>query len=234
VGAQVLIVEDDRILADVLTSYLTKAGHQVALAADGSEAVTTWQRTVPDVVLLDVMLPTLSGLEVLRRRRAAGDHAAVIIISARGEETDRLVGLEIGADDYVVKPLSPREIVLRVQALLRRAEQLTGNRLRERSLRLGDAEIDLAARTATRRGEPLGLTSREFDLLAFLAGHPGETFSKATLLNRVWGWDFGDNSTVTVHVRRLRQKLEDDPSDPRLVLTVGREGYRAAREDELV
>jgi DNA-binding response OmpR family regulator len=185
-------------------------------------------------VLLDVMLPTLSGLEVLRRRRAAGDHAAVIIISARGEETDRLVGLEIGADDYVVKPLSPREIVLRVQALLRRAEQLTGNRLRERSLRLGDAEIDLAARTATRRGEPLGLTSREFDLLAFLAGHPGETFSKATLLNRVWGWDFGDNSTVTVHVRRLRQKLEDDPSDPRLVLTVGREGYRAAREDELV
>ena len=233
-GAQVLIVEDDRILADVLTSYLTKAGHQVALAADGSEAVTTWQRTVPDVVLLDVMLPTLSGLEVLRRRRAAGDHAAVIIISARGEETDRLVGLEIGADDYVVKPLSPREIVLRVQALLRRAEQLTGNRLRERSLRLGDAEIDLAARTATRRGEPLGLTSREFDLLAFLAGHPGETFSKATLLNRVWGWDFGDNSTVTVHVRRLRQKLEDDPSDPRLVLTVGREGYRAAREDELV
>jgi DNA-binding response OmpR family regulator len=234
VGAQVLIVEDDRMLADVLASYLTKAGHQVALAADGSEAVTTWQRTVPDVVLLDVMLPTLSGLEVLRRRRAAGDHAAVIIISARGEETDRLVGLEIGADDYVVKPLSPREIVLRVQALLRRAEQLTGNRLRERSLRLGDAEIDLAARTATRRGEPLGLTSREFDLLAFLAGHPGETFSKATLLNRVWGWDFGDNSTVTVHVRRLRQKLEDDPSDPRLVLTVGREGYRAAREDELV
>ena len=222
------------MLADVLASYLTKAGHQVALAADGSEAVTTWQRTVPDVVLLDVMLPTLSGLEVLRRRRAAGDHAAVIIISARGEETDRLVGLEIGADDYVVKPLSPREIVLRVQALLRRAEQLTGNRLRERSLRLGDAEIDLAARTATRRGEPLGLTSREFDLLAFLAGHPGETFSKATLLNRVWGWDFGDNSTVTVHVRRLRQKLEDDPSDPRLVLTVGREGYRAAREDELV
>jgi DNA-binding response OmpR family regulator len=234
VGAQVLIVEDDRMLAGVLASYLTKAGHQVALAADGSEAVTTWQRTVPDVVLLDVMLPTLSGLEVLRRRRTAGDHAAVIIISARGDESDRLVGLEIGADDYVVKPLSPREIVLRVQALLRRAEQLTGSRLRERSLRLGDAEIDLAARTAARHGEPLGLTSREFDLLAFLAGHPGETFSKAALLNRVWGWDFGDNSTVTVHVRRLRQKLEDDPSDPRLVLTVGREGYRAAREDELV
>ncbi|MBO0812471.1 MAG: response regulator transcription factor [Microlunatus sp.] len=232
-SARVLIVEDDQMLAGVLASYLTKAGHDVTLVQDGSAAVPAWQRMAPDVVLLDVMLPILSGLEVLRRRRAAGDRAAVIIISARGDETDRLVGLEIGADDYVVKPLSPREIVLRVEALLRRAEQLTGSRLRERLLRLGEAEIDLAARTASRRGSPLGLTSREFDLLAFLAGHPGETFSKTALLNRVWGWDFGDNSTVTVHIRRLRQKLEDDPSDPRLVLTVGREGYRAAREDEL-
>lgn len=221
------------MLAGVLASYLTKAGHDVTHVQDGSAAVPSWQRMAPDVVLLDVMLPAMSGLEVLRRRRAAGDRAAVIIISARGDETDRLVGLEIGADDYVVKPLSPREIVLRVEAVLRRAEQLTGSRLRERLLRLGEAEIDLAARTASRRGLPLGLTSREFDLLAFLAGHPGETFSKTALLNRVWGWDFGDNSTVTVHIRRLRQKLEDDPSDPRLVLTVGREGYRAAREDEL-
>jgi len=233
VTVEVLIVEDDRMLADVLESYLTKAGHRVTVARDGAEAVTLWQRTVPDVVLLDVMLPALSGLEVLRRRRAVGDRAAVIIISARGDEPDRLVGLEIGADDYVVKPLSPREIVLRIEALLRRAEQLTGNRLRDRAVTLGDTEIDLAAHTVSRRGEPLGLTSREFDLLAFLAGHPGETFSKAALLNRVWGWDFGDNSTVTVHIRRLRQKVEADPSDPRLVLTVGREGYRAAREDEL-
>jgi DNA-binding response OmpR family regulator len=233
VGAKVLIVEDDTMLADVLARYLANAGHQVTLATDGAEALTAWQRIGPDVVLLDVMLPSLSGLELLRRRRSAGDRAAVIIISARGEETDRLIGLEIGADDYVVKPLSPREIVLRTEALLRRAEQLTGSRLLDRSLRLDDVDIDLAARTASRRGEPLHLTSREFDLLAFLAGHPGETFSKSALLNRVWGWDFGDNSTVTVHVRRLRQKLEDDPSDPRLVITVGREGYRAVREDEL-
>jgi DNA-binding response OmpR family regulator len=157
----------------------------------------------------------------------------VIIISARGDEPDRLVGLEVGADDYVVKPLSPREIVLRVEALLRRGERLTGSRSRQRSLRLDDVEIDLVARSATRGGAPLQLTSREFDLLVFLAGHPGETFSKASLLSRVWGWDFGDNSTVTVHIRRLRQKIEDDPSDPSLVLTVGRQGYRAAREDEL-
>jgi DNA-binding response OmpR family regulator len=228
-----LVVEDDPMLAGVLESYLSKAGHRVSLARDGAEGLSTWRRVLPDVVLLDVMLPSVSGLELLRRRRAAGDQAAVIIISAHGEEPDRLVGLEFGADDYVVKPLSPREIVLRTDALLRRAEMLTGTRLRERSLRLGDVEIDLAARTASRRGTPLHLTSREFDLLAFLAGHPGETFTKASLLTRVWGWDFADNSTVPVHVRRLRQKLEDDPSAPRLVLTVGREGYRAAREDEL-
>lgn len=221
------------MLAEVLQSYLTRAGHQVTMTHDGSEALAAWRRILPDVVLLDVMLPTLSGLAVLRRRREAGDRAAVIIISAHGEEPDRLVGLEVGADDYVVKPLSPREIVLRTEALLRRAEQLTGARVRQRSLRLDDVEIDLAARTASRAGAPLQLTSREFDLLVFLAGHPGETFSKASLLSQVWGWDFGDNSTVTVHVRRLRQKIEKDPSDPRLVLTVGREGYRAVREDEL-
>lgn len=221
------------MLADVLTNYLTKAGHQVSCAQDGADGLTAWQRNAPDVVLLDVMLPTLSGLEVLRRRRAAGDQAAVIIISARGEEPDRLVGLEVGADDYVTKPLSPREIVLRVEALLRRAAQLTGNRVQPRRLRLGPVRIDLSARSAACGEEALHLTSREFDLLAFLAGHPGETYSKAALLTRVWGWDFGDNSTVTVHVRRLREKIEEDPSDPRLVLTIGREGYRAAREDEL-
>lgn len=221
------------MLADVLANYVGSAGHQVSVVHDGAEAHVSWQRDAPDVVLLDVMLPTLSGLEVLRRRRAAGDRAAVIIISARGDEQDRLIGLEVGADDYVVKPLSPREIVLRIEALLRRAEQLGGARLLDRSLRLADLEIDQAARTVTRAGAAVKLTSREFDLLTFLAGHPGETFSKSSLMHRVWGWDFGDNSTVTVHVRRLRQKVEDDPSDPKLVLTVGREGYRVVREDEL-
>lgn len=228
-----LIVEDDQMLAEVLAGYLIKAGHRVSVVSDGSEAVTAWERNAPDVVLLDIMLPSMSGLSVLRRRRADDDQAAVIIVSARGEEDDRLIGLEDGADDYVVKPLSPREIVLRVEAVLRRAEQRIGNQIRERTIRLERLEIDLASRSVHQGGEPVPLTTREFELLAFLAGHPGMTFSKVELMHRVWGWDFGDNSTVTVHVRRLRQKIENDPSDPRLVLTVGREGYRAAREDEL-
>jgi DNA-binding response OmpR family regulator len=180
-------------------------------------------------VILDIMLPGLSGLEVLRRRRHSGDHAAVIILSARGEEEDRLVGFETGADDYVVKPFSPREVVLRVEALLRRTERLAGAQLLNRTLRVGDLTVDSAARTATRQGRELALTTREFDLLVFLASHPGETFGKEELLRRVWGWDFGDTSTVTVHVRRLREKIELDPSDPQVVLTVGRSGYRVVR-----
>src|SRR5215211_6946735 len=231
--ARVLVVEDDVTMAEVLRAYLTRAGYQVEWSGDGSEAVQLWQRISPDVVILDIMLPGLSGLELLRRRRRAGDHAAVIVLSARGEEEDRLIGLETGADDYVVKPFSPREVVLRVEALLRRAERLTGNRLLNESLSIGDVTIDLAAHVARRGSSKLSLTSREFDLLAFLAANPGQTFSKADLLRRVWGWDFGDTSTVTVHVRRLREKLEDDPSDPRIVLTVGRAGYRLAREAEL-
>jgi DNA-binding response OmpR family regulator len=227
------VVEDDETMAGVLAAYLTRAGYEAIGASDGSEALQIWGRAKPDVVILDIMLPTLSGLEVLRRRRTTGDDAAVIVLSARGEEEDRLVGLETGADDYVVKPFSPREVVLRVEALLRRAERLTGNRLLAETLSVGDVRIDLAAHVATRGSSALSLTSREFDLLAFLAANPGQTFSKADLLRRVWGWEFGDTSTVTVHVRRLREKLEDDPSDPRIVITVGRAGYRMAREAEL-
>lgn len=217
-------------MAEVLVAYLTRAGYQVTWAADGSEGLEAWIRLRPHVVILDIMLPSLSGLELLRRRRRARDDAAVIMLSARGEEEDRLVGLEVGADDYVVKPFSPREVVLRVQALLRRADRLTGARLLAERLSAGDVTVDLAAHTASRSGRELALTSREFDLLAFLMAHPGQTFDKTELLRRVWGWDFGDTSTVTVHVRRLREKLEDDPSDPRIVITVGRAGYRLARE----
>jgi DNA-binding response OmpR family regulator len=232
-SARVLVVEDDEMMASVLSAYLTRAGYEAVWASDGTEALTLWSRMKPDVVILDILLPTISGLDVLRRRRALGDDAAVIILSARGEEEDRLIGLETGADDYVVKPFSPREVVLRVEALLRRAERLTGTRLLNESLSIGDLTIDLAAHVARRGSSQLSLTSREFDLLAFLAANPGQTFSKADLLRRVWGWDFGDTSTVTVHVRRLREKLEDDPSDPRIVITVGRAGYRMVREAEL-
>lgn len=232
VAARVLVVEDDLTVTEVLSAYLTRAGYEVAGSDDGSEALRTWPRFAPDVVILDIMLPSLSGLEVLRRRRRSGDGAAVIMLSARGEEEDRLVGLETGADDYMVKPFSPREVVLRVEALLRRGERLSGIRLLPERLTVGDLTIDLPARTVHCGERPLSLTSREFDLLAFLAAHPGQTFSKDDLMRRVWGWDFGDTSTVTVHVRRLREKVEEDPSDPRTVLTVGRAGYRLAREDD--
>jgi DNA-binding response OmpR family regulator len=233
VSARVLVVEDDDTMAGVLLAYLHRAGYETGLVKDGREALQAWSQSRPSVVILDIMLPSISGLEVLRRRRAAGDDTAVIVLSARGEEEDRLVGLETGADDYVVKPFSPREVVLRVEALLRRAERLTGNRLRTETISVGDLTIDLAAHLATRRSRPLSLTSREFDLLVFLAANRGQTFSKADLLRRVWGWDFGDTSTVTVHVRRLREKLEDDASDPRIVVTVGRAGYRMTPEAEL-
>ena len=231
--ARVLVVEDDATMAEVLLAYLTRAGYETRRVADGAEALEEWPRFAPHVVVLDIMLPAVSGLEVLRRRRHLADDAAVIVLSARGEEDDRLLGLETGADDYVVKPFSPREVVLRVEALLRRGERMSGVQLLNRRVTLGDLQIDLAAHEAQRAGRALSLTSREFDLLTYLASHPGQTFSKADLLKRVWGWDFGDTSTVTVHVRRLREKLEDDPSDPELVLTVGRAGYRMAREDEL-
>jgi DNA-binding response OmpR family regulator len=233
VTARVLVVEDDKTMAEVLIAYLDRAGYRVESSRDGLEALTLWQRTSPDVVILDIMLPGLSGLEILRRRRHDGDHAAVIMLSARGEEEDRLVGLETGADDYVVKPFSPREVVLRVEALLRRAERLGGARLLNPLVQGGPVRIDLSAHSVTVGDRPVALTTREFDLLAFLAGHPGQTFSKDELLRRVWAWDFGDTSTVTVHVRRLREKLERDPSDPALVLTVGRAGYRMAPETEL-
>jgi DNA-binding response OmpR family regulator len=225
-SARILVVEDDRTMAEVLLAYLQRAGYETNWADNGSEAHQLWQREHPDVVILDLMLPGMSGLELLRRRRSQADHAAVI------EEEDRLVGLETGADDYVVKPFSPREVVLRVEALLRRTERLAGSELVNRRLRVGDLQVDLGGRSARYGDRPLTLTMREFDLLAFLTAHPGQTFGKVELLRRVWGWEFGDTSTVTVHVRRLREKLEVDPSDPKIVLTVGRFGYQLAEESE--
>ncbi len=221
-----LLVEDDPTVAEVVLAYLEQAGYTLHWVTDGDDALHRWRTAEPDVVILDVMLPTLSGLEVLRRRRHDGDDAAVIMLSARGEEEDRLVGLEVGADDYLVKPFSPRELVLRVGALVRRAERLGGGRLLPTLLHVGEVEVDVAGRVARRRGEEMALTTREFDLLAFLVAHPGETYGKTELLRRVWGWDFGDTSTVTVHVRRLREKLERDPSDPLILVTMGRSGYK--------
>jgi DNA-binding response OmpR family regulator len=232
VPARILVVEDDRVIAEVLLAYLHRAGHEVTWCADGSEAAHQWPRLQPDLVVLDLMLPGLSGLELLRRHRRDGGGAPVIVLSAAGEEEDRLVGFETGADDYVVKPFSPREMVLRVEALLRRSERLAATDAPP-PVQIGSLRLDLAARELRDGPRLVPLTMRELDLVAFLAQHRGQTFSKTELLRRVWGWDFGDTSTVTVHVRRLREKIERDPSAPELVRTVGRAGYRMARADEL-
>jgi DNA-binding response OmpR family regulator len=181
----------------------------------------------PDLVVLDLMLPGMDGLEVCRRIRTTGP-LPVIMLTARGDEEDRILGLEVGADDYVTKPFSPRELVLRVESVLRRAGAATPARVEtiQPWLRSDPLALDPAARRATRDGVELALTIREFDLLEFFMRHPGQATSREQLMQRVWGWEFGDLSTVTVHVRRLREKVEDDPAQPRLISTVWGIGYR--------
>jgi DNA-binding response OmpR family regulator len=226
---RVLIVDDDPTVAEVVVSYLDRAGMEVASAADGLAAVTTAIAWDPDLVVLDLMLPGIDGLEVCRRLRAHRADLPVIMLTARGSEEDRVLGLEVGADDYVTKPFSPRELVLRVQSVLRRAqarytEQSTG-RLPEQ-IADGDISVDTVGHRATKRGEELSLTTREFDLLAFLLAHPGRAYSRDDLMREVWEWEYGDKSTVTVHVRRLREKIELDPSQPTRLVTVWGVGYR--------
>ncbi len=226
-SGRVLVVEDDATVAEVVRTYLAHAGFRIEHAADGVTALHLAQRTMPDLVVLDLMLPGLSGLEVCTRLRQARPDIPVIMLTALGEESDRLLGLETGADDYLVKPFSPRELVLRVQSVLRRSTGVaTGGRYAERRLVSGDLEIDLAARAVQRGGAELSVTSREFDLLVHLMSHPNQAFTRERLMNEVWGWDYGDTSTVTVHVRRLREKVEPDPASPRRLVTVWGVGYR--------
>jgi DNA-binding response OmpR family regulator len=222
VCAHVLVVDDDETVRDVVGRYLGAAGHAVRLAVDGPGALRSARESPPDVVVLDLMLPGLSGLEVCRALRADGDRPPIVMLTALGEEDDRLLGLELGADDYVTKPFSPRELVLRVGSILRRTATPAASPV----LVDGGLRVDPAARAATLDGRPLALTTREFDLLAFLMAHPGQAFTREELLSRVWGWEFGDRSTVTVHVRRLREKVEPDPTDPRRIATIWGTGYR--------
>ncbi|HEX7661304.1 MAG TPA: response regulator transcription factor [Pseudonocardiaceae bacterium] len=227
----VLVVDDDRTVRDVVRRYLEHAGYRVAVAGDGEQALRIAAEAAPDLVVLDLMLPGIDGLEVCRRLRANGP-VPVVMLTALGEEEDRIAGLRLGADDYVTKPFSPRELVLRVASVLRRVqgEPLGGDRGgsagRSAPLVDGDLRLDVDARRATLADRPLALTVREFDLLAFLIAHPGTAFTRAELLERVWGWDFGDQSTVTVHVRRLREKIEPDPARPVRIATVWGVGYR--------
>jgi DNA-binding response OmpR family regulator len=223
-ATSVLVVDDDPTVSDVVRRYLEHAGHRVVLAADGQAALDAYARQRPDLIILDLMLPGVDGLEVCRRLRATpGTAVPIIMLTALGEEADRIVGLQLGADDYVTKPFSPRELVLRAQSVLRRTAPQTAPAA---VLTDGDLIVDPVRRTAHLDGRELALTVREFDLLAFLMSHPAEALRRARLLESVWGWTFGDQSTVTVHVRRLREKIEPDPAVPQRIHTVWGVGYR--------
>ena len=222
----ILVVDDDPTVADVVRRYLERAGMAVELAADGDAALASFAARTPDLVVLDLMLPGVDGLEVCRRMRQTAAELPIIMLTAMGEEVDRIVGLQLGADDYVTKPFSPRELVLRVQSVLRRT---IAQPIQRDVLIDGDLVVDPARRTATLAGQPLSLTVREFDLLTALMSQPGLALKRPQLLEQVWGWTFGDQSTVTVHIRRLREKIEKDPADPQRIQTVWGIGYRYER-----
>lgn len=221
--ATVLVVDDEPIVRDVVVRYLQRDGYETLVAADGDAARRLIEETPPALVVLDVMLPGTDGLALCRWIRSRGD-LPVIMLTARGDEADRIVGLELGADDYVTKPFSPRELAVRVQTVLRRASPPAGD---ARRLELDGLAIDPHTREVVRDGEQLHLTAKEFDLLFFLASNPRQVFSRDQLMGRVWGYEAAvDTGTVTVHVRRLRAKIERDPSSPEHLETVWGVGYR--------
>jgi DNA-binding response OmpR family regulator len=248
--ARVLVIDDDATVSEVVVAYLEAAGLEARRAADGPSGLAAAAAEPPDAVVLDLMLPGIDGLEVCRRLRLERPDLPVVMLTARGEEEDRVLGLEVGADDYVTKPFSPRELVLRLQSVLRRTMRPAGLVSATRPeapgglvagapaafdtergagttvLVDGDLVVDRLAHRATLGGSELALTAREFDLLAWLLAHPGRAFAREELMRSVWGWEFGDQSTVTVHVRRLREKVEADPSTPTRLVTVFGVGYR--------
>ena len=219
----VLVVDDEPIVREVVCSYLRREGYRTLEAGDGDSARRLVERDSPALVVLDLMLPGADGLELCRWIRGRSE-LPVIMLTARGEEADRIVGLELGADDYVTKPFSPRELVARVKTVLRR----TGSRpTAGEQLLFDDLTLDARTREVTKRGRELKLTAKEFDLLWFLARHPRQVFSRDQLMDRVWGYSAAlDTGTVTVHVRRVREKIEDDPAHPRFLQTVWGVGYR--------
>ncbi len=223
--AKVLIVDDEPNIREVVGLYLRRDGHTVVSATDGEEALEVFRESEPDLVVLDLMLPKMSGLEVCRRMRA-DRRVPLIMLTARGEEEERIVGLSLGADDYVVKPFSPRELAARVAAVLRRVEESSGD-VDQKVLSFDGLRIDPNTREILVRGEPATLTAREFDLLHHLASSPGRVYTRDQLMELVWGYTFSaDTSTVTVHVRRLREKVEPDPARPRYLQTVWGVGYK--------
>jgi DNA-binding response OmpR family regulator len=228
---RIVVVDDDPTVADVVGRYLVRDGHTVECVHDGHEALRRIAEQQPDLVVLDLMLPGIDGLEVCRRLRERWP-IPVVMLTALGDETDRLAGFEIGADDYVTKPFSPRELAMRVRSVLRRSRAAAPDKPEapgqadQGILADRDVTIDLAAHEVRTSGKLVQLTSREYDLLVFLLRNPRQAFTREQLLSEVWGWTFGDTSTVTVHVRRLREKLEADPTLPKRIVTVWGVGYR--------
>jgi len=219
----VLVVDDEPIVRDVVVRYLRHAGYRTLEAGDGEEAWRLIVEAEPSIVVLDLMLPGMDGLALCRLIRERSQ-LPVIMLTARGDEADRIVGLELGADDYIAKPFSPRELTARVRSVLRRSRAVATTSER---LTLGDVELDAETRDVLKAGRPVRLTAKEFDLLWFLASHPRRVFSRDQLMDRVWGYDASfDTGTVTVHIRRLREKIEDEPSRPRHLETVWGVGYR--------
>ena len=219
----VLVADDEPTIREIVVKYLRRDGFRTLEAADGNHAYELVKAERPDLVVLDLMLPGTDGLELCRWIRERSN-LPVIMLTARGEESDRIVGLELGADDYVTKPFSPRELAARVRTVLRRAEL---DVVPDERLSFDGLVIDSSSRDVTRNDEPLRLTAREFDLLWFMASHPRRVFSRENLMRRVWGYASAvDTGTVTVHMRRLREKIEDDPSRPRYLETVWGVGYR--------
>jgi DNA-binding response OmpR family regulator len=223
-ASRVLVVDDDPTVSDVVRRYLERDGFVVESAADGAATLAAAAARPPDLVVLDLGLPGVDGLEVCRQLRSHGP-VPIVMLTARGSETDRILGLELGADDYVTKPFSPRELVLRVQSVLRRAAspavQVPAGVFTD-----GGLVVNTAAHEVTIDGRRIALTTREYDLLVFFLRHPGEAFERTVLLELVWGWTYADATTVTVHVRRLREKVEVDPALPARIVTVWGVGYR--------
>jgi two-component system response regulator RegX3 len=222
---RILIVEDDPAIAAFVQTALEREGFAAELAENGEKALARAEAAPPDLVLLDLMLPGMDGLQVCLALRRRPQYIPIIMLTAKDDDVDRIVGLEIGADDYVTKPFKTRELIARVRAILRLMRHSAAADAQR--LRSGPLEIDLDARTVALEGRPVGLTPKEFDLLALLAANPNHVFGRETLLERVWGYDYaGESRTVDVHIQRLRQKIEPDPHEPRFLVTVRNIGYK--------
>ena len=222
---RILVVDDERIVTEVVERYLRLEGYEIRVAENGTQALEIAGEWHPNLVVLDLMLPQVDGLEVCRQLRQKGP-VPIIMLTAKGEETDRIVGLELGADDYVVKPFSPRELVARVKSVLRRTSDSLGQQT-DGLLRYGDLFIDPAAREVIIRGNHINLTGKEFDLLYFLASHPNQVFTREHIMNQVWDYSYSaEYGTITVHIRRLRAKLETEPLKPRFLKTLWGVGYK--------